>query len=251
MPPKTVKLFKERSRMEFQEFFSVQLKIFKNIGFSFNESIEPRRFTLATISCCMYFLLMFLRLVNPNLSVESRFEAIELLLNDIDILVKSFLIVWNKAEIWMILTTLNELFDAPKPSQRSQLKLIRSWRLVHVWVLIAIGTYIFCVVAPCLATLYIFITKNQFIGLVPILRSFPVTPWTYIPVCVFNVCCMTPSAFLMLASDAMTLIIFAHVSHQFRQIAQRIESFEGGRDKLKEIVERHCSIFELVFFYGI
>lgn len=242
------KLFQTRFAMEFREFFSISLKLLDWIGLSLDEKVNYRYFLTNLSVSILFFFSICLTSMDTRLDYELRFEALAMLVTEFDILLKTFCLFWNIEMIATLYRNLENMFDSKGKDQQ---KVIKSWKFVKSWIVTSIVSILMIVITPFFITLYVLLVKKEFVGLLPILRNFPNNEYTYVPILLSIIFSVLSVTNVMLANDSMTILILAHISHQFRQVAEGFKNYSGGKEALKELVDRHCVVFELVFPYFV
>ena len=234
-----VKFYQTTYVWNFKTFFTTQQKVFGYIGLNFGEKDNFIRVVVSIILSSSLFIYFCKKLCEPEMPVEKRFEILALVITDVDILLKYILFFWNKNQLWKLYNTLNNLFDYQRTLQT---KIIRSWKIIEIWIYFAITAWLFTACIPFFVTLYFYFVKNEFLALIPIMRFLTITPTSYVPVFILASSCTTCSILIMLGNDSLTLLIMAHISHQFRHISERFTSYKGGKMEMKELVQNHCKI---------
>lgn len=241
MPLKKVKFFERRLIMEFQEYFSTQLKILEWVGLSLDKGVNFRRFIKHYAVSVLLFLAVCGRAIDFNQPFELRFEAIAMVVTHFDTLVKAFALFWHREKVSNLYNDLKRMFDAKKYNQA---KLIASWRQLEAWIFFSYIGLGGVLVPPCVLTFYVLLVKNEFSVFLPVLRNLSVNEFTYIPVLLFIFFSTISSVLILLANDSMTILLLAHISHQFREVGESFRNYNGGTNALKEMVDRHCSVFK-------
>ena len=244
MANKMVRFFEPRFSMEFKDLFALPLKLFDWIGLSLDKSVNYRYFFANCFVSILLFLGVLSATMDSTMDYELRFEAFAMLVTDFDILLKTFFLFWNKQKLTILYKELEKMFDV---KHRNQRQVIASSKFVNTWIFTSLCAISLVLVIPFINTVYVLLDTDEFIGAVPILRHFPTNQFTYIPVLLCICCAVFSAMYDMLGNDSMTILMLAHISHQFRQVAEGFRDYSGGKEAMKELVDRHCAVFELVF----
>lgn len=124
---------------------------------------------------------------------------------------------------------------------KSNSYLLKNSRGLEVYVKYIFVSGIFYIIVPALASIVLYLKDDEWLALYPteIWMPFNSTNY-YIPIYVLQTFAILNFMFMIVASEAMILMIMVHIIHQFIQIARELEGMTQYDQKMKALIDKHC-----------